>query len=55
MRIALVFVLLVLTGCSTIQERYSRAYERHPCGNIWDYCPGDNEFIDQLNKILQGK
>ncbi len=48
------YLLMLLTGCVTLADRASSQPERHPCGNIWNVCPGDNEFIDRLSWVLAG-
>lgn len=49
-----VAVLTAVAGCASLDERYSTQYTRHPCGNVWDICPGDSYFLDKAADILTG-
>ncbi|ABL96823.1 spanin [Burkholderia phage BcepF1] len=53
-RIVSILILTILSGCATIADRASDAPIRHPCGNVWDVCPGDSAFLDRINAVLQG-
>ncbi|QRE00400.1 hypothetical protein [Burkholderia phage BCSR52] len=48
-------MLTALYGCVTLSDRVSEAPVRHPCGNVWNVCPGDNAFLDWLSAVLGGR
>lgn len=44
-----------LSGCATIVDQARAFPVRHPCGNVWDICPGDSKVYDTLELILGKK
>lgn len=48
-------VAVLLSGCSTLSERAATSTIRHPCGNVWDVCEGDNPWLLVVDNVLTGK
>lgn len=47
-------IVVSCSGCAAATDRYNSSHERHPCGNIWNVCPGDNATIDRIGAVLTG-
>lgn len=52
--ISLLLGILFLSGCAEISQRREESNVRHPCGNIFDVCPGDSQIIDVAARVLNG-
>lgn len=50
-----ILLVFFLSGCSTMANQYATSQIRHPCGNIWDVCPGDSVVIDRIRFVLDGR
>jgi len=48
-------IAIALSGCASMEARYAESEARHPCGNVWDICPGDNKAVDKIKHVLEGK
>ncbi|WGN90803.1 O-spanin [Burkholderia phage vB_BglM_WTB] len=52
--VTFIALLVAISGCTTLSDRYSSAHVRHPCGNVWNVCPGDSPFWDAARKLSLG-
>lgn len=47
-------IVALLTSCQSLDQRAHEYPVRHPCGNVWNYCYGDNYWMDKVWNILNG-
>lgn len=53
-RLLVIAAIILMSGCAQLSERAATSHSRHPCGNVWDICRGDNAVLDKIRDITEG-